>query len=75
VGVRTSPNGIAFDGRYVWVVNGIDDNVIALSPKTGASRRTVSVGDGPIGICFDGASIWVANHLDNTVDKFTPSLE
>jgi DNA-binding beta-propeller fold protein YncE len=66
-----NPEGITFDGKYVWVANnGVGANSVS---KFDARRQTLlatySVGRNPDGVAFDGTSIWVTNSYSNNVWK------
>ena len=48
--------------RWICLVaNLLSNNVMKITPSTGAIAGTYAVGDGPGGLAFDGANIWVAN--------------
>jgi len=68
-----APEGIAFDGSYIWVSNSGDDTVIRLRARDGRKSGIFQVDQDPRGILFDGTSIWVACAGSGTVNKITPS--
>jgi YVTN family beta-propeller protein len=69
----SGPNGIAFDGTYLWVSNYYSNTVSKVSISSSSVVGTFTVGSGPRGVVFDGTFIWVANYLSNTVTKLQPS--
>jgi len=71
--VGSAPQGVAFDGVNIWVVNSGDGTVTKLRASDGAQLGTFGVGRGPQGIVFDGANVWVSNALDGTVTKLQAS--
>src|ERR1700751_3132137 len=60
------PNGIAFDGSRIWVVNGPGNHVTKLRASDGAVLGIFPVGNVPGYAAFDGANVWVTNLLDGT---------
>jgi hypothetical protein len=80
--VGSGPQGIAFDGAYIWVANsgmgtvtsvansGMGGAVTRLRASDGTNWGTFTVGNQPRGIAFDGANIWVTNNVNNSVSKF-----
>ena len=79
-----TPNAIAADGKYAWVLNGGNDSVTQLDTRTGAPLRTLSAADygfyltnadPPSGIIDDGTDVWVSNHDSVTeINTATGSL-
>ena len=59
--VETSPAGIVFDGRSIWVTNSGSNTVTQLDCITGFLIDTSPVGNSPLGLCFDRTAVWVAN--------------
>jgi len=67
------------------VANLFSDNVMKLTPSTGAIAGTYQPGDGPggigtfkivdgaAGVLFDGTNLWVVNNGDSTLMKITPA--
>src|SRR5215467_1179657 len=64
-----SPNGIAFDGANIWLVNGPPNSVTKLRANDGAVLGTFPLGNVPGYAAFDGVNIWITNLLDQTVSK------
>jgi len=77
--VGNNPQGITFDGTYIWVANRGDDTVTKLRTSDGALIGTYNAGNmdtlgyAPGGIAFDGEYIWVANQASNSVTKLRAS--
>ena len=69
VTVGVQPRGIVFDGSYIWVANGGDDNIMKIDIDSNEVVATVDVGDSPYGLCFDGTYLWVSNYQDGTISK------
>jgi len=69
VTVGTNPQGIAFDGKYLWIANYDSANVSKVNPLTNAVLATISVGNNPFMVAFDGTNIWVTNNGSGNVSK------
>jgi len=63
---------MAFDGRYIWMTNGDNNNVSKIDVTKNAIVDTVQVENTPANIAFDGRYIWVANWWSNSVRR--PSI-
>lgn len=68
---NAKPEGIMFDGRYIWVANnGEGANNVS---KIDAIRMTLvasyAVGLNPDGVAFDGTNVWVTNSYSDNVVK------
>jgi len=63
------PEGILFDGKYVWTANnGPNANTVSkFDPLNLSLMATYSVGLNPDGVAFDGSVIWVTNSYNNNV--------
>jgi hypothetical protein len=74
--VGEDPQGLAFDGTYMWVVNTSDGHpngtVTKMRASDGVAVGTFNVAVGPVGIAFDGANMWVAS-VGNTLTKLRAS--
>ena len=59
----SNPQGVCSDGTNIWIANGADATVTALTGATGApiAGSPFAVGTTPAGICFDGTNVWIAN--------------
>jgi YVTN family beta-propeller protein len=69
VTVGGGPEGIAFDGTYMWVTNSSDDNVSKIDVTNDVVISSVTVGNDPEELAFDGTYMWVVNRLDDNVSK------
>ncbi len=67
--VGPNPNGLAYDGEYVWVANNGSNYVSKIDPRTNAVVATSTVGLNPGNLMFDGVNMWVVNYGSNTVTK------
>jgi hypothetical protein len=67
------PNGAAFDGANVWLVNAPGDSVTKIRANDSAVLGTFAVGYIPGYGAFDGANVWITNLGDNTVTKLRAS--
>ena len=66
------PEGILFDGHYIWVANNgvgssISNTVSKYDPGTLTLLANYPVGQNPDGAAFDGTYVWVTNSNSNTV--------
>jgi DNA-binding beta-propeller fold protein YncE len=68
--VGSGPNGLAFDGTNMWVVNTGDNSITKLSPA-GATLGTFAAGQAPHGgIAYDGTSMWFTDGIpSNSVTR------
>jgi len=66
-----NPEGIIFDGKYIWVANnGVGANSVSKFDVISQSLvATYPVGLDPDGLAFDGTFIWVTNSNNNNVWK------
>ncbi len=73
--VGADPHGVAFSGRYLWVVNRSDHTISRIDPDT---NQVVSTGGGMTGPCNiapdPGGGVWVTNCLARPyeVDRISP---
>jgi YVTN family beta-propeller protein len=72
ISVGNEPDGIAFDGTFIWVANAVSNTVSKIDPASNVVVATVDVEESPVGVAFDGAYIWVTNHVSNSVSKIDP---
>jgi YVTN family beta-propeller protein len=77
--VGDSPQGVAFDGEFIWVANsGTTDSLTKVTPSTGATT-TVALPTGanaclnPDGVAYGAGSIWVACNGSNRVVRINPT--
>jgi len=62
---------VAFDGKNYWVANYEDDNIVAVSPTTGAVVRTIEDNlnfDYPWGIAYASGKLYVCNFENDVLD-------
>jgi DNA-binding beta-propeller fold protein YncE len=57
------PDGVLFDGTYIWVADFLDNTVTKLQPNDGTVLGTFpTMGVGPRYLAFDGKNIWVTHY-------------
>jgi YVTN family beta-propeller protein len=72
VDAADNPNGIAFDGTYVWA--GLEASIyVERRNLSGTMDNVYQVGPNPRGVVFDGTYIWVASYTNNTISKIYPA--
>ena len=59
VPVGTNPSGIAFDGRYLWVINNSSADVTRFDPVTKISNTFALIGTFPSTLVYDGQYMWI----------------
>lgn len=63
----SSPQGLAWDGKYLWVVDDSTDRIYKLDPSNGAVLLSLaSIGSDPRGLVWDGKCLW---NSDNSSHK------
>jgi YVTN family beta-propeller protein len=69
--VTAHPEGILFDGKYVWTANnGVGENTVSKFDVDSMQLiASYPVGNAPDGVAFDGTYIWVTNSYSNNVMK------
>jgi len=56
-------NGLAFDGKYIWVADSDDDMLYRVDPESGRVITFFgSIGPYPYGICWDKKTLWCADY-------------
>lgn len=70
--VKTRAVGIAVGGGSLWVVDRLNNDVIAFDLRTGGAKRRVGVGVDPIFTSFGFGSLWVSNSDEGTVSVIDP---
>jgi hypothetical protein len=76
VTVGSSPEGMAFDGAYIWVANFGSNSVTQILASTATVVNTFALGSTcptPEGMAFDGTYVWVVCHENNNVVALTSS--
>jgi len=69
-----TPQGIAFDGTHIWVINADSYTVSKIDVSSNEIVATISVGESPRGIAFDGTHIWVADKTVSKIDISTNKI-
>ena len=64
--VATTPEGVAWDGSYVWVT-ALSGKVQRIDPQSGQVLETLDVGGWPFGIVFDARWMWVTQRYTGTL--------
>lgn len=69
--------GMAWDGRYLWLADVFDDAIVVLDPRVSppelVDRRVVPF-DYLSGLAFAGKELWVAETDDNRLHRVSPPL-
>ena len=65
------PDGIACDGRGIWVANSGSNTVSQIDPVA-QTRVDHATGDRPRGLALDGTHVWIANTDSNTISRIHP---
>jgi hypothetical protein len=68
-GVGSSPAGIAFDGKYMWIATQATIPAASCWPTTDRTVQTIHVDMRPTGVAFDGNYIWGDDQAGNSVTK------
>ena len=69
IDVGDGPDGLAVDGRNVWVANSLDGTVSQVSADTDHEVAHYTVGNDPTGVAVGDGSIWVTNAGDGTITR------
>lgn len=72
IAVMPSPNGLVYDGRYLWVGSDLGRRVAQVDPRTGRVARTVIVGQAPFTVGVAARAVWVADFGSATVHRLDP---
>jgi len=65
-----SPEGLAWDGEALWIVDEETKKLYRLSTKQGKVLKSFSVVvDEPKGLAWDGSSLWVSDNARKTISK------
>ncbi len=63
----TYPQGLTFDGKYLWCTDRISDEIYMVEPQYGdVILMTQAPGNYPRGLAFDGKTLW---HVDYQTDS------
>lgn len=66
------PEGLAFDGQFLWSNNYSDGVLYKVDPATGQTLGAYSGGGLPThpeGLAWDGSFLWTVDHFDSTISK------
>ncbi|NDJ85085.1 MAG: SH3 domain-containing protein [Chloroflexi bacterium] len=66
------PTAITYDGKRIWVANGLDNSLSVLDAETGEAVATIAVNAFPISLAFDGIHVWVS-HYDGSIKAIRSS--
>ncbi len=69
IDVGAGPEGLAVDGRNVWVANSLGNTVSQVSADTEHEVGHYPVGNSPTGVAVGGGSVWVTNAGDGTITR------
>lgn len=65
--VPPTTEGLAFDGKSLWVLNPNHGTVARLDGETGVTLASFTIGSNPRALALDGSSLWVAKSGDGSV--------
>lgn len=65
----SEPEGLAFDGDTVWVVDQAGDRVLPLDPATGRTGSPVDVGIGPRLVTAGADGVYVSSYVAGSVTR------
>jgi hypothetical protein len=66
----SEPEGVAYDGTSLWVVDQAGDRVVPLDPSTGRAAGTpVDVGEAPRLVSVGESGLWVSNYDGASVTR------
>jgi len=70
------PQGLAFDGKYLWNVDRLSDMIYRIDPETGAVTDSIPTpGYVPRGLAWDGRLLWCADAEDGLIHAINPESE
>ena len=67
----SEPEGLAYDGSTLWVVDQAHDRLVPLDPESGRPGTPVRVGAAPRLVSAGPAGLWVGNYGDGSVSRVT----
>ncbi len=62
-----SPGGVAFDGKYLWIVRNFVGNNLWQVTTSGEIIRTFALGFQPGGITYDGKYFWISDIINTLI--------
>ena len=63
------PEGLAFDGKYLWHVDIYENAIYKLDTYANVICTYQSFGTNPIGLTFDGTYLWLADQGTRNIYK------
>jgi sugar lactone lactonase YvrE len=67
------PQGLAYDGKLLWCVDRLSDQIYAVNPETGRITDSIPTpGYVPRGLAFDGKLLWVADNEEARLYAINP---
>jgi len=67
------PQGLAFDGKQLWCVDRLSDQIYAVNPSSGAVTDSIPTpGYVPRGLTWDGKLLWVADAEEERLYAINP---
>ncbi|HEY6149317.1 MAG TPA: ABC transporter substrate-binding protein [Gaiellaceae bacterium] len=72
IDVGAGPEGLAVEGRDVWVANSLDGTVSQVSADTDHEVAQYPVGNSPTGVAVGHGAVWVTNAGDGTLTQLDP---
>ncbi|MDX6612702.1 MAG: hypothetical protein QOD75_1888 [Blastocatellia bacterium] len=67
--VGPTPEGLAYDGTYIWVANSGANNLTRLRASDGSNQGTFPVESYPQALIYFGGYIWAANGSQPTITR------
>lgn len=68
----SEPEGLAYDGSTLWVVDQAHDRLVPIDPDTGHPGTPVRVGAAPRLVSAGASGLWVGNYGDGSVSRVVP---
>jgi hypothetical protein len=65
----SEPEGLAFDGETLWVVDQAGDRVLPMDPETGRFGTAVEVGAGPRLVATGPDGVYVSSYVGSSVTR------
>ncbi|GAB3765193.1 hypothetical protein FB382_002168 [Nocardioides ginsengisegetis] len=65
----SEPEGLAWDGTSLWVVDQAHDRVLRVDPASGAVVEAVPTGAGPRLVALGDQGAWVADYVDASLTR------
>jgi len=67
------PQGMTWDGKKLWVINGKTGNLKSVDPVTGDITQSLAIAvNKPKGMVFDGKQLWIADEETKTLLAINP---